>query len=461
MRRLCLAFVLALATQKLLPQAPVVRAHLDPGGTVFVGQPVRLVVSVFVPNYFTGAPEFPEFEIENAIVVLPQDRPENSNAQINGKTYAGITQTYVIYPQQAGDFHVPSAKLSIPYAIAPPKSTTASPSLPSLTFHAEVPAAARNLPYFLPTTNLTLAEKWSRPLKNLAAGDSIERTITITASKMQAMLIPPLPHDEPDGLRVYPGEPVVHDQKTVRGDFIFGQRIETAKYLIQKPGTYTLPSVQLQWWNLSTHRLATALLPSTTFSAVSNPNYTAELPPPMVQVAAPVEKMSFWRQYRAKLRFAIQILLSPLVFVLLARLLRLVLKKVGGRWQHWKSSEPGHFLRLLHAAYTNKSSSTYICLLQWCGMTFPGVPMHETLQASGDTVLVSEVETLAASLYGTATHRKFEWKGSQLAARLKQLRHNARRRRYLATTRSRLSALNPGAFRVSKARLVIELRRLS
>lgn len=450
MKRLCLAFILALATQNVLPQAPVVRAHLDPGGNIIVGQPVRLVVSVFVPNYFAGAPEFPEFEIENAIVVLPQDRPENSNTQIGGKTYAGITQTYVIYPQQPGDFHVPPAKLSVPYAIAPPKSTTASLSLPSLTFHAEVPAAARNLPYFLPTTQLTLAENWSRPLKNLKTGDSIERTITVTASKMQAMLIPPLPHDQPDGLRVYPGEPVVRDQKTPRGDFIYGQRIETAKYLIQKPGTYTLPVVQLQWWNLSAHRLVTATLPSTTFSAVANPNYTAELPPPKIQLVTPVEKVSFWRRYRAKLRFAVQIFLSALVFVLLARLLQLVLKKVSGRWRYWKSSEPAHFLKLLRAAYTNKARPTYIYLLQWCRMTFPGVPMQEALQASGDTVLISEVEALAASLYGTTTSRNSEWKGSQLAARLKQLRHNCRSRHYSRATRSRLSALNPGAFQSPK-----------
>lgn len=326
----------------------------------------------------------------------------------------------------------------------------ASPSLPSLTFQAEIPSSARNLPYFLPTTRLSISEKWSRPFKNLQTGDSIERTITVTASKMQAMLIPSLPLDQPDGLRVYPGEPIVRDQKTTRGDFIYGQRTETAKYLIQKPGTYRLPSVQLQWWNISTHRLVTATLPATTFSAVVNPNYTAELLPPQIQVVAPAKEINSWRRYRSKLRFAIQIFLSALVFVLLAWLLRLAFKKVSGWWQYWKSSESAQFLRLLHAAYTNKARRTYSCLLQWSGMIFPGVSMEEALQASGDTVLVSEVEALAASLYGTATSRNSEWKRGQLAARLKQLRHDYRSRRYSRATRSRLSALNPGASRSPK-----------
>jgi hypothetical protein len=68
----------------------------------------------------------------------------------------------------------------------------------SFTFHADVPAAAKNLDYFLPTPSLTIQQKWSTPLKNLRAGDTVERTVTVTATKMQAMLSPPLPIDALD-----------------------------------------------------------------------------------------------------------------------------------------------------------------------------------------------------------------------------------------------------------------------
>lgn len=106
-----------------------------------------------------------------------------------------------------------------------------------------------------------MQQSWSPPLKNLHAGDSIERRITVTATKMQAMLIPPLPLEAPAGLRIYPEEPVVQDQKTDRGDFVYGRRTESAKYFIQKEGDYTLPAIQLKWWNLSTNRLVTTVLP--------------------------------------------------------------------------------------------------------------------------------------------------------------------------------------------------------
>src|ERR1700761_2315232 len=211
MKRVLVIIFAAFIALRAAAQSPVVEARLEPSHGILVGQPVRVVVTVYVPNYFTGSPNFPEFEIENAIVVSPQDRPTNSNKQIGSVRYAGITETYVIYPQQAGDFHLPIEQLTVPYALAPPNSTVAHVPLPALAFHADIPAAARDLDYFLPTTALTLQQKWSSPMKNLRVGDTMERSVTVTATKMQSMLIPPLPLDAPDGIRGYQEEPIVYD----------------------------------------------------------------------------------------------------------------------------------------------------------------------------------------------------------------------------------------------------------
>jgi hypothetical protein len=232
-----------------------------------------------VPNYSTGSPDLPEFEIENAIVVLPQERAQNANERINGMTYAGIIQPCTLYPQQPGDFQVPPAQIGVTYASKPPKSTTARVSIPSLKFRADLPGAAQELDYSLPTTQLTMQQKWSVPLDKVRVGDTITRTITVSASKMQAMLISPLPAEAPDGLRVYPAQPIVQDLKTNRGDFVAGRRIESTKYLIQKEGDYTLPAIELKWWNLSTMRLQTAVLPPVHFVASPNPGVARELPP--------------------------------------------------------------------------------------------------------------------------------------------------------------------------------------
>lgn len=438
MKYLCIVLMAGLWVSAAA-QTPFVRAHFEPNNDILVGQPVRLVVSVFVPNYFTGSPDFPEFELENAIVVLPQDRPENSNEQSGGVTYAGITRTYMIYPQEPGDFRLPPAEIITSYASAPPKSTEVHLSLPALTFHADVPAAAQNLDYFLPTTSLTIQQKWSSSLKNVRAGDSIVRTITVTAIKMQAMLIPPLPLEAPDGVRIYTEEPIVQDQKTDRGDFVFGRRTESVKYLIRKEGDYTLPAIELKWWNLSTNRLVTATLPLVHFTAVANPNYVAELPPE--QEPAPVAQprhVSLWTRYKFWIRAAVPCCVAFLLLFWTGwRYLPRLWRSLRGWREQRKHSETAYFRSLLNACEKNRPVETYERLLRWAAVADPGLKLDDSLRRAADPALASEVNALGAILF-RQTHPE-QWQGKEMA---ELLRHH-HQRTSSATTRSKLVKLNP------------------
>jgi BatD DUF11 like domain len=422
-KRVCLFVLAALSPLITAAQAPVVRARLEPATGILVGQPVRLVVSVFVPNYFTGSPDFPEFELENAIVVLPQDRPQNSNEQIDGKTHSGITETYTIYPQQPGDFQLPPAEITVSYASTPPETTEARLPLPSLSFHAEVPASARDLNYFLPTTRLTIEQKWPSPLKNLRAGDSIERTITVTATKMQAMLIPPLPLEAPAGIRVYQEEPVVQDQKTDRGEFVYGRRTQSVKYFIQKEGDYTLPHIELKWWNLSTNRLVTATLPAVHFTAAANANYVAELPPEAEPVAViPPKHVSLWTRYKFLIRVLAPCSIAFLLLLSLAwRYLPLIFRKLQASRKQHEHSEPAYFRNLDLACRRNRAKQAYEWLLKWLAIAYPGVTLHEFLSRAANPALSFETNSLGASLFaknGQNTH----WVGKKMADLLRQHR---------------------------------------
>src|SRR5580693_2866384 len=101
----CMILLFAAITSAQAPQ-PFARAHFDPADHVVVGQPVRVIVEVLVPNYFMGGTDFPEIEIENAIVVAPQETPQNFSEQVNGQAFAGIRQTYTVYPEVARDFRL-------------------------------------------------------------------------------------------------------------------------------------------------------------------------------------------------------------------------------------------------------------------------------------------------------------------------------------------------------------------
>jgi BatD DUF11 like domain len=422
-RRTFAIALLAFFTLSAAGQSPVVRARLEPAKNILVGQPVRLVVSVFVPNYFTGTPDFPEFEIDNAIVVLPQDRPQNSNTQIDGASYAGITETYVIYPQQAGDFRLPALQIAVPYALAPPKSTTTPIPFPALSFHADVPAAARDLDYFLPTTSLTIQQKWSPPLKNLRAGDSIERTITVTATKMQAMLIPPLPLDTPPGIRVYPEEPVVQDQKTARGDFVYGRRTQSAKYFLSKAGDYTLPPIELKWWNLSSNRLVTTTLPAVPFDVAVNPNAIAELPPqPEPAPTAPIRKISFWKHYRSRILLVTSFVVAA---ISLAWISWRFSPRIYHRLQAWRErrrhSEIAYFRQCQRACLKNDAPQSYAWLLRWLALAHPRTSLQQILDDEGNPTLSAEVNYLGTVLYAGKDIEN-NWNGKKLARSLNKYR---------------------------------------
>ena len=431
-----LCFTLAAAAQ-----SPIVQAHLEPSHGILVGQPVRMVVTVYVPNYFTGSPDFPEFEIENAIVVSPQDRPANSNTQIGGVRYAGITETYVIYPQQAGDFHLPREQVTVPYALAPPKSTIAHVPLPPLEFHADVPAAARDLDYFLPTTALTIQQKWSSSTQDLRVGDSIERTVTVTATKMQAMLIPPLPLDAPSGIRVYPEEPVVHDQKTDRGDFVYGRRTQTAKYFIQKEGDYTLPPIELKWWNLSTHRMATATLPAVHFTAAANSEYVTELPPKSEPApVTPAKRRNLWKQYRLRILIvAVCCVVAVLFLVMVWRYLPRARRRLQAWQERRQHSETTYFHHLQRACTQNDAAQSYIWLLKWLAAAYPGASLQQALKRADNPALTSDTNDLGEALFAQHTQNN-SWTGKRFAALLKQQRKHHRK---LFSKHHSLRDLNP------------------
>ncbi len=384
-------------------QAPIVRAHLEPAHGVMVGEPVRLVVTVLAPNYFTGSPDFPEIEIENVIVVLPQETPQNSSERVNGATYAGITEVYTLYPQQAGDFVVPPAQIDVPYASAPPKTTLGHLRLPPLKLHADIPAAAQGLSYFLPTTRLTMQERWSPVPKSVRVGDTIERTIPVTATKMQAMLIPPLPLDAPEGIRVYEEQPSVHDEKSNRNEFLFGQRTQKAKYFIRKEGSYTLPAIELRWWNLSTRRLMTAVLPAVRFEAAENPGAATELPPEAPpQVVTQQPKASFWRQHKQQFYVGTAVFVAALLLLWLARVWLPRLRRAMTRWRlRWRESEPTYFHNLLKACDRNRPTETYWALLQWLHRRFPGKSVDEACAEAHDAELATEVDRLGGLLFAS------------------------------------------------------------
>jgi BatD DUF11 like domain len=407
-----------------LAQSPTIRATLTPTKEIIVGQAVHLNVTVLVPNYFTGSPDFPVFELENAIVVQPQDRPQNLSETIGGVHYAGISQSYTIYPQQAGEFRLPPAQFTVPYAVNPPKTAEAHLSLPPLIFHANIPETAQGLSYFLPTTALTLRQTWEPSLKNIRVGDTLHRTITVTTVKTQGMMIPPLPFEALDGVRVYPEQPNVVDQKTPTGEFVYGRRIESARYFLRSAGEYTLPAIQLQWWNLNAHKLVTTTLPSVHLSVAENPGYVEELPPEQEPVAvAQPPTVSFWHRYRSWILAGVPSSVCVFLFFwLMWRYFPIWRRQLRESVERRRNSERAYFRQVITSCKRNDAPGAYRSLIRWVVQRKGGTTLQEYLRRAKDDELIVAVEELGACVYSSGS--KQSWDGSRLSRLLRKYRHD-------------------------------------
>ena len=100
-------------------------------------------------------------------------------------------------------------------------------------------------------------------------GAAFTRTVTRTAPDVMAMAFPPLPVTEEDGLAVYASDPDVSDRES-RGQ-LTGLRVDRITYVIEQPGTYTLPALVIAWFDLGAKELMTVELPSVTFVATAKP----------------------------------------------------------------------------------------------------------------------------------------------------------------------------------------------
>ena len=157
------------------------------------------------------------------------------------------------------------------YAAEPPAVREATLSLPRVSFDAFIPDAAAELNPYLAASRLTIEQSVQRSSEQLKVGDSVTRTVTIQAEETPAMLLPPVTFPAVDGLAVYPAQPSLQDKTEGRTDALTAMRTDSATYILQRPGDYALPAIDVRWWNAGEGRIETAHLDAVTLQVAANP----------------------------------------------------------------------------------------------------------------------------------------------------------------------------------------------
>ncbi len=242
-----LIFYLVLFTYKAQSQVSV---NVDLNRkTVYVQQPFHVTITVYTKTWFTAPLEFGNLQIPNAFIV-PFDKTQPGIFTVGGKQLPGIQFYYIVFPYKAGEFTVPPLEIT---AQSPPEGSSQTRKIvlhttPQSFVVKDVPAELKKKGAWFVAKDVTLHEKWEPDLKDLKTGDVIKRIITINAKGTLPQFIPDL--NEQEILKwtsSYPEEPILKDTRG-NGD-ANGESVQMITYLLEKAGNYTIPGVNLSFWN--------------------------------------------------------------------------------------------------------------------------------------------------------------------------------------------------------------------
>ncbi len=265
MRRLMLLALLLLAAAAggadASPPGPIVRAELSKS-VAHVGESVMLELTILVPGWFTGPVTLPpSLDLAGLQAQLAEAAGANVVETIGGVAYSGIRRRYVLVPLRAGGLQVPPLPIQVAFADGDRRVRAGVQSRP-LTLQARIPAELAHLGYLIASPRYRLQQHLDRPLSNLRAGDALVRTIVQRGEAMSATQLPVLRARPVEGIATYADDPVVETLPGEPGTPDAASQRQRITYLLQRPGSYQLPALQVHWLNTRSGKVETETLAS-------------------------------------------------------------------------------------------------------------------------------------------------------------------------------------------------------
>lgn len=230
--------------------------------------------------------------------------PRTYEKRIGGVRHGVIELQYAIYPQRSGELVIPGQTFSatlvdrsrnddfLPFGPRAGKvSRVKSPDIP-LRVKAKPADYPADAPW-LPARALGLAETWNPQPEQSQVGDSLTRRLILKVDGLSSAQLPPLPATQVEGLRRYPDQPQLSDQKSESG--VVGTREEREALVPSRSGDIALPALEVVWWNTQSDSLERTTLPARTLQVAENPQLQGEdAPTANLPVAQPQEVPELW-----------------------------------------------------------------------------------------------------------------------------------------------------------------------
>lgn len=356
----------------------------------------------------------------------------------NGRLYQVIERTYVIFPQGVGQMLIPA--LQFDGSIGAGRSRldpfgqqgrrvrrTSQPLQIEVT---PLPKDIGRRPW-IPAFAVELRDDWQQHPPKLTVGEPATRTLHLGATGVQSAQLPELKPEVPEGFKTYPDQPKREDLQGSSG--ITGLLEQKIAMVPTRAGHFTLPAVDLDWWDVNTGRWKSVHLDALDLEVVaasgsgSSNVQTAPLPalkpggaestadkplsavPSQSSLSPATVAPGFWPWLSLGLG--------------LGWLLTLILL-----WRFWRHSQPNSEQAVPDLQPTEKSArhavvkaarnhdpqATRHALLNWSRILWPSVQndAYEQLCKAADPTLLKELENLDLCLYGRSA---VVWDGQALS----------------------------------------------
>ena len=210
-----------------------------------------------------------EFKVANAHV-MPLGEVRQYNTNINGQRMGVYERRFAIFAEESGEMVIPGQKFSAnivnPYdrwSRGRPVSILAQPTrIKVKSTPATYPQAA-----WLPSPQISISDRWSKPYSEWQVGEPVTRTITINAQGLSGSQLPKIDLPIVAGLKYYPDQSEHNDKTDSQG--IEGLLQQSLAIVPTQSGRVTTPEIRIPWWNVETNRLEYAILPAQTVTVAA------------------------------------------------------------------------------------------------------------------------------------------------------------------------------------------------
>lgn len=282
----------------------------------FVQQEIIYTLSLIDSGGLQGSE--PIFEIDNSKdwVIRSLGTPEINPLVVKGRNMREIVFKYALFPQRSGKLTIPTARfegyvLGKPQKRIDPFKDLFGDDLEAtlgFTFAEREPVLLRSKPididvkpipaanngnWWLPASQVLLVGKWEPENPVFKVGEAVHRTVYLKANGVLDSQLPEINFGEVDGLKQYPEKPAT-EMSIERGSVVSIAKVSNV-YIPNKSGKMSIPEVKVNWYDIRSNKLQTAVLPATDIDVLPNPAIPEEAQPavsapapaaPVVQPAA-------------------------------------------------------------------------------------------------------------------------------------------------------------------------------